>query len=136
MHCLRHLDFFAAGTVDRQTAQQLCRVLSLRRLARGALVCRQGDVGNDFFIIMSGRLSIHVKQRDQEDEESRRSQRSLTSEEEASLIAQAVASGSLNAVEGLVGPAVTLLSPGARAGASRERTVGLSLTCLANARRQ
>ncbi len=55
---VRHLKFFQVQAPDVQA--KLCRVMKYQVVPKDQLICRQGDEGTRFFVILSGSVSIHV----------------------------------------------------------------------------
>jgi CRP-like cAMP-binding protein len=58
VHSVRHLKFFQVQQADIQA--RLCRVMRYGVAQPEQIICRQGDEGTKFFVILSGSVSIHV----------------------------------------------------------------------------
>lgn len=56
---MRHLRFFSIQ--NRELGLRLCARMQYLRLNKGDILCKQGQQGSLFYIIMSGTVSIHIK---------------------------------------------------------------------------
>jgi CRP-like cAMP-binding protein len=60
---LDHLPFFKQ--LPSKLIDRLCHVVSLKRASKHDVICHQGDVGEEFYVILQGSISIHIVQDEQ-----------------------------------------------------------------------
>ena len=100
---------FLSG-LPRSIHEELCKAMTYAKCNKDSVVFYQGDVGDSFYIIITGTLSVHVKPQDNDKKESKKDRRKSSMIAEMALAA--AQRNSLTDPTAIFGPSVALVRSG------------------------